>query len=62
MLQRGVIYAGTVMTLFGHVMISTCGNWFQTNPLEHEMNDHAGNTIFSVCVASGKDMALHRQI
>ena len=55
-------YAGTVMTSFDHVMIPTRGNQFQTNPLEHELDDHAGNTVSSVCVTNGKDMALQRQI
>ena len=31
-------------------MILTRGNWFQTNPLEHESDDRAGNTVSSVCV------------
>ena len=35
------IYAGTVITSFNHVMIPTRGNWFQTNPLEHESDDRA---------------------
>ena len=55
-------YAGTVMTSFEHIMIPTRGNWFQTNPLEHELGDRAGNTLSSVCVTNGKDMALQRQI
>ena len=41
---------------FDHVMIPTCGNWFQTNPPEDELDDHAGNTVSSVCVTNGKDM------
>ena len=41
-------YAGTVMTLFDHVLIPTRGNWFHTNPLEHESDDPAGNTVSSV--------------
>ena len=43
-------------------MIPTRGNWFQTNPLEHESDDPAGNSVSFVCVANGKDMALQRQI
>ena len=50
------------MTSFDHVLISTRGNWFQTNPLEHELDDRSGNPVFSVCVTNGKDMALQRQI
>ena len=50
------------MTSFNHFMIPTCGDWFQTNPLEHESDDPAGNTISSVCVTNGKDMTLQRQI
>ena len=58
-----VLYAGTVMMSFNHVMIPTRGNWFQTNPLEHESDDRAGNTVSSVCViTNGKDMALQLQI
>ena len=38
------------MTSFHHVMISTCENWFQTNPLKHELDDRADNTVSSVCV------------
>ena len=30
--------------------------------LEHESDDRAGNRVYSVYVASGKDMALKRQI
>ena len=47
---------------YHNVMILTRGNWFQTNPLEHESDDGAGNTVSSVYVANGKDMALQRQI
>ena len=37
-----LLYAGTVMMSFNHVMIiPTRGNWFQTNPLEHELDDRA---------------------
>ena len=50
------------MTSFDHVMIPTRGNWFQTNPPEHESDDRAGNTVCSVCVTNGKDMAHQRQI
>ena len=41
------------MMLFVHVMIPTRANWFQTNPLEYESGDQAGNTV-----GPGKDMAL----
>ena len=34
-----------MMTSFVHVIIPTRGNWFQTNPLEHESDDRAGNTV-----------------
>ena len=50
------------MTSFDHVMISTRNNWFQTNPMEHESDDHAGNTVSSVCVINGKHMTLQQQI
>ena len=59
------IYAGTVMTSFDHVMIPTRGTWFQTNPLDHELDDHAGNTVSFVCVCYQlmvKDKVLQRQI
>ena len=36
------------MTSFDHVMITTRGNWFQTNPLEHKSDDCARNTVSSV--------------
>ena len=55
-------YAGTVMTSFDHIMIPTRGNWFQTNPLEHEFDDSAGNRVTSVYVTNGKDTALQGQI
>ena len=57
-----IYYMLVVMTSFDHVMIPTSGNWFQTNPVEHESDDRAGNTVFSLCVTNGKDMALQRQI
>ena len=44
----------TVMTSFNNMIISACGNWFQTNPLEHESDDRANNAV--LCVA------LQRQI
>ena len=47
-------FAGTVMMLFGHVMIPTRDNWFQTNPLEHESDNRAGNRVSSLCVTNGK--------
>ena len=47
---------------FDHVMIPIRGNWFQTKTREHESDDRAGNTVSSVCVTNGKDMALQRQI
>ena len=56
------LYAGTVMTSFDHVMIPTRGNWFQTNPLEHEADDLAGNRVSSVCITNGKDISPQRQI
>ena len=37
-----------MMTSFDLIMIPTLGNWFQTNPLEHESDDRAGNTVSSV--------------
>ena len=53
---------GYWMTSFDHVMIPTRGNWFQTNPLEHESNDRTGNTVSSMCVTNEIDMALQWQI
>ena len=38
------------MTSYDCVMIPTRGNWFQTNPQEHESDDRAGNTVSSVCI------------
>ena len=58
--QRSILYtlyAGTVIHL-----ITPGNSRFQTNPLEHESHDRADNTVFSVCVINGKDMALQRQI
>ena len=55
-------YAGTVMMSFNYIIIPTLGNWFQTNPLEHELDECIGNTVPSVCVTSGKDMALQGQM
>ena len=43
-------------------LIPTHGNWFQTNPLKHESDDHADNTVSSVYVTNGKDMTLQLQI
>ena len=40
------------MTSFDHITIPTCGNWFQINPLEHELDDRAGNTEFSVSMVT----------
>ena len=45
------------MTSFNYIIMPTRGNWFQTNPLEHESDDRADNTETSVCAANGKDMA-----
>ena len=56
------VYLGTVMTSFNYIVIPTHGNWFQTNPLKHESDDRAHNTVTSVCVTNGKDMALQQQI
>ena len=56
------MYAGTVMTSFPYAIIQIHGNWFQTNPQEHKSDDLADNTISSVCVTNGKDMALQWQI
>ena len=55
-------YAGTVMTSFNYIIMPTLGNWFQTNPLEHELDDCVGITVPSVCVTNGKDMALQQQM
>ena len=50
------------MTSYDCVLIPTCGNWFQTNPFEHESGDCAGNTVPSVCITNGEDIALQRHI
>ena len=42
------------MTSIDHVMISTRGNWYQTNSLEHESDDRADNTVSPVCVTMVK--------
>ena len=44
--------------------IPTRGNWFQTNPLEHESDDHADDTVqyLLFVLPMGKDMALQRSI
>ena len=43
-------YTISVMTSFNYYTITpTHGNCFQTNQPEHESDDHAGNTITSVC-------------
>ena len=31
------------MIPFYYASSPTCGNWFQTNQPEHELNDHAGD-------------------
>ena len=51
-----------IVMAFYYIIIPTCGNWFQTNPLEHESDDHSSNTVSSVCVTNGKDTALQWQI
>ena len=57
------LYAGKVIKSFDcNIIIPKCGNWFQTNPLEHESSDHADSTVSSGCVTNGKDMALQRHI
>ena len=48
------------MTSFYYAIISTNGNWFQTNQSEHESNDCAANTVTCVCVINEKDMELKR--
>ena len=50
------------MTSFYYASIPTCGNWFQTNQLDHELDDRAGDTVTSVRVTNEKDMALQLQI
>ena len=50
------------MTSFNYIIIPTRGNWFQTNPLEHESDDRAENTVTFVRVTNGKDMALQQGI
>ena len=56
------VYTGTVMTSFYYASTPIRGNWFQANQPEHESDDHAGDTVTSVCVTNEKDMALQRQI
>ena len=50
------------MTSFYYASTPTRGNWFQTNQLEHESDDRAGDTVTFVCVTIEKDMALQGQI
>ena len=47
-------YAGTVVMSFHHVMILTCGNWFQTNLLEHESDDRTVLLMVNLWHFSGK--------
>ena len=56
------LHTGIVMMSFYCASTPTRGHWFQTNQLEHESDDPAGNTVTSVCVTNEKDMALKRQI
>ena len=56
------LYTGTVMPSFYHGSILTHGNWFQTIQPEHESDDHARDTLTSVCVTNEKHMELQRQI
>ena len=38
------------MTSFDYILlIPTHGNWFQTNPQEHELDDCTDNTVASGC-------------
>ena len=63
LISRSLVwYAGTVMTSFNYINTPTRGNWFQTNPPEHESDDRAGSIVSSVCVTNGKDMALHKRV
>ena len=43
------------MTSFYYASTPTCGKWFQTNQPEHELDDHAGDTVTSACVTNEKD-------
>ena len=43
-----ITHDGTEM--INYIIMPTRGNWFQTNPLEHESDDHA--CIFCVCVCT----------
>ena len=62
-IRMSLIYAGTVMTSFDYIVnTNTWKLWFQTNTLEHELDDRADNTVSSVCVTNEKNMALQRQI
>ena len=53
----GWAYSGTGMTSIGHVLIGTHhnGSWFQTNPLDHELDDLTSYTVSPVCVTNGKN-------
>ena len=42
---------------FDYTIIPTCGNLFQTNQPEHELDDYTGNRVTSVYVTNEKDMA-----
>ena len=36
-----MVFGGEVMISFNHVMIATRGNWFQTNPVDHDLDNRA---------------------
>ena len=40
------------MTPSYYASTPTRGNWFQTNQPGHKSDDHAGDTVTSVCVTS----------
>ena len=55
------IYTGRVMSSFYYASTPARGNWFQPKQSDHESDDHAGDTITSLCILPmTKDMALQR--
>ena len=63
MIRMSLIYASTVMTSFDYIVNTNIWKlWFQTNTLEHELDDRADNTVSYACVTNEKNMALQRQI
>ena len=56
------LFAGTVMASCYYASTPTGVSWFQTNQLEHELGDRAGDPVTFVCVTNDKDVTLKQQI